>query len=312
MKHYFAPMEGITGYLYRNAHHSFFPQVDKYFTPFVVPTQSKGLHTKELRDVLPENNPGICIVPQILTNSAKDFLVTADKLEQLGYKEINLNLGCPSKTVVSKGRGSGFLEFPDKLDRFLEEIFEQCKMKISIKTRVGRYEREEFERLLAIYNQYPLEELIIHPRLQVDYYKNKPDIELFQNAMDNSSNRLCYNGDIMVQADYERIIKQFPKLDYLMIGRGMLRNPGFLSFLFGEKPLDNKTLLEFHNTIYEGYQELLFGERNVLFKMKELWSYWILLFPNGEKLGKKIRKAERCAVYDAVVRSLFEGEEIKV
>ena len=153
MKYYLAPMEGITGHIYRNAYEKYFHNIDKYFTPFIVPNQSLSLKTKELRDLLPENNEGLNVVPQILTNDAEGFILTANKLKQLGYNEINLNLGCPAGTVVSKKRGSGFLAYPDELDKFLDEIYKIDNMKISIKTRLGKEKPEEFYKLIEIYNE---------------------------------------------------------------------------------------------------------------------------------------------------------------
>lgn len=171
MKFYMAPLEGITGYVFRNAHYEYFHPADKYFTPFITPGLNSSLKSKALKDVLPENNHGPFIVPQILTNRADEFIYTEKQLGEMGYTEINLNLGCPSGTVVAKGRGSGFLAFRDKLDAFLDEIYSTAEMKISIKTRLGKESAEEFEALLDIYNQYPLEELIIHPRTREDYYR---------------------------------------------------------------------------------------------------------------------------------------------
>ena len=160
MKYYLAPMEGITGYIYRNSYEKFFGNIDKYFTPFIVPNKSRSLKTKELRDILPENNIGMNIVPQILTNDSEGFITTVMKLKQLGYNEVNLNLGCPSGTVVSKNRGSGFLAKRDELDKFLDEIYKIDDMKISIKTRIGKDTPEEFYELIKIYNKYPIYELI--------------------------------------------------------------------------------------------------------------------------------------------------------
>lgn len=137
MKFYFAPMEGITIYLYRNAYEKFFGEIDKYFTPFIMPNGKRIFKTRELQDVLPENNEGICVVPQILTKKPEEFIKTEKELKAMGYEEVNLNVGCPSKTVVSKGKGSGFLKEPEELDDFLIEIFEKLDMKISVKTRIG-------------------------------------------------------------------------------------------------------------------------------------------------------------------------------
>jgi len=218
MKYYLAPMEGITGYIYRNSYEKFFHNIDKYFTPFIIPNKSTNLKTKELRDILLENNKGMNIVPQILTNDSEGFIITARKLQQLGYNEINLNLGCPSGTVVSKNRGSGFLAKREELDIFLDEIFKINDMKISIKTRIGKDSPKEFYELIKIYNKYPIEELIIHPRTQKDFYGNKPNLEVFKDALSLSINPICYNGDIFTNSDYHRLIKAFPEIKTVMIG----------------------------------------------------------------------------------------------
>ena len=179
MKFYLAPLEGITGYIYRNALHDFYGTgIDKYFMPFLAPHTKRSFNAKEKNDILPEHNKDLYAVPQILTNNASDFLRIEKDLRALGYEEININLGCPSGTVVSKGRGAGFLAKKDELDAFLEEIFEKTEGKISLKTRIGVEEPEEFYELLEIYNQYPLEELIIHPRVQKELYQGKPHREM--------------------------------------------------------------------------------------------------------------------------------------
>ena len=165
---YFAPLEGITTYIYRNLHHQKFGSMDKYFTPFVSPTSNHDFKSRAKKDVIPEHNQGIPVVPQILSNRSDEFVYTASRLIEYGYHEINLNLGCPSGTVVSKGRGSGFLAKPEELDRFLDDIFSQCEVPISVKTRLGRYSPDEFPDLLEIYNRYPIEELTIHPRIRDD------------------------------------------------------------------------------------------------------------------------------------------------
>lgn len=307
MKHYFAPMEGITGYIYRNAHHKFFKNIDKYFTPFIVPSQSEKLAPRELKDIQPEQNKGLYVVPQILTNHGGGFIWAAKELKQLGYEEINLNLGCPSRTVVSKRKGAGFLSFPDELDRFLDEIFKIQDMKISVKTRIGKDSPEEFYRLLDIFNQYPMEELIIHPRIQLDYYKNKPNMAVFSDAATHSKNSLCYNGDIFTRADYEHFKKGFPGIGKVMLGRGLVANPGLSSMLLGQPPIDKELFGRFHDHILGEYQNVISGDRNLLFKMKELWIYMGFLFVDAGKHLKKIKKAERLDGYLAAVEDLMEN-----
>lgn len=308
MKYYFAPMEGITGYIYRNAHHKYFPGMDRYFTPFLVPNQNKKFSSKEKNDILPEHNDGLKVIPQILTNRSEHFICAASELEKYGYEEINLNLGCPSGTVVSKDKGAGFLAKREELDHFLDEIFSKCHQKISIKTRIGKDSPEEWDELLEIFNQYPLSELIIHPRIQTDYYKNEPDWEAYRKASALSKNPICYNGDLFTFHHYERWKKEFPESEQVMLGRGLLACPWLVQEIKGEGIERDKKqhLKDFHDCIYHGYQEVFSGDRNTLFKMKELWFYLIHLFPDSSKYEKKIKKAERFEDYENAVDGLFK------
>lgn len=310
MNFYFAPMEGLTGYIYRNAHNAFFNKIDKYFSPFIFANQSDKFKTKELNDILPENNQGIVLIPQLLTNNAKDFIHTSKKIKQMGYTEVNLNLGCPSGTVVSKNRGSGFLSKTKELDAFLEEIFSEAASKISVKTRIGKDSPEEFYNLIEIFNKYPIEELIVHPRIQKDFYKNKPNLKVFKDALSLSKNPVCYNGDIFTVKDYKKFTVDFCSVKTIMIGRGLLANPGLINDIKNNTKLDKKLLKDFHDKIYEDYKKVLFGDRNVLFRMKELWSYMIQIFSNNAKYAKKIKKSEKLYDYDAAVLSLFREQTI--
>lgn len=311
MKLYAAPLEGITGYVFRNAFHSCFDNVDKYFIPFIQPNQKGHFSSREKQDVKPENNQGMYAVPQILTNSSEDFLRTAWKLQNAyGYKEINLNLGCPSKTVISKKRGSGFLAYPEELERFLEAVFEKAEVEISIKTRIGKESPDEFARILEIYNQFPLKELIIHPRVQTDFYKNHPNLEAFRMALDIAKAPVCYNGDIFSVEDYVCFTEQFPQVECLMLGRGLLKNPGLTREIRRQISLDKKTLKMFHDHLYHGYCRVLSGDRTILFKMKELWGFLAPAFTNYEKYAKKIKKSEKLWVYENVVEKLFAEQEL--
>ena len=305
---YFAPMEGLTGYIYRNAHHAFFNNIDKYFSPFIFANQSDRLKTRELMDILPENNQGIVLVPQLLSNNANDFIHTAKKLKALGYDEINLNLGCPSGTVVAKGRGSGFLAKREELDHFLAEIFSQAVTKISIKTRIGKDRPDEWDALMEMLNKYPIEELIIHPRVQKDFYKNKPDLKIFRDALLSSKNPVCYNGDLFTAHDFTAFSADFPGVKTIMLGRGLITNPALISEIKNQNKLEKNLLKDFHDKIYEDYKSVLSGERNVLYKMKEIWVYMILLFADQAKYAKRIMKADRLRDYDEAVSSLFREQ----
>lgn len=334
---YYAPLEGVTGHVFRGVHREVYGGVDRYYAPFISPADKRGIRNRELKDILPENNEGICLVPQILTNQAGGFLKVAEMLSGYGYKEINLNLGCPAGTVVKRRKGSGFLASLEKLNIFLEEIFEKRKgYEISIKTRLGMYEAEEFGKILSIYNQYPVKELTIHPRVREDFYKNKPRLSIFGEALRESRNPVCYNGDVRSVKDFQMITKAFPSITAVMCGRGFLGMPELPEALQkeacepslerkeGEAPVltDKKRLFCFHDRLYKKYMETLYGYQTVLHKMKELWIYMeaSFLFPLSEtkelplapeqkttvaKAVKKIKKAEKQGMYEDGVKELF-------
>ena len=305
MRYYLAPLEGITTNIYRKVYHKHFAPMDKYFTPFLVPHEKKGFSTKEKREILPEYNEGQYLVPQIMSNNAVDCLSTIEKLKAIGYNEANLNFGCPSKTVVSKKRGSGFLAYPDELEGFLDEVMEKTDMKISIKTRIGKMNPDEFYRILKIYNKYKLEELIIHPRLQSDYYKNHPNMEMFAYAMRESKNPLCYNGDLFTVDDIKAFENQNPKINTIMLGRGVMRNPGIVEEIQTGERVNLEKLKAFHDDLLQEYIEYNSGTSPVLFKMKEIWAYMGASFPNSDKLLKKLRKTDKLEVYREITDQLF-------
>lgn len=311
MNLYFAPMEGLTGYVYRNAHRACFGGVDKYFTPFLSPNQNHRFTAKEQKDVLPEHNEGIPLVPQILTNRAEDFIWAAGEMKARGYREVNLNLGCPSGTVVSKYKGAGFLARQEALNRFLDRIFQEVDLEISVKTRIGIAAPEEFPELMEIFNRYPIRELIVHPRLRTDFYKNTPDRESFGYAVKESRAPLCYNGDIFTQEAFHSAASRFPSVEHIMLGRGLLANPALAERIRGieEAPLTSSRLAAFHRVLYEGYRLAIPEERNVLFKMKEMWTYLICMFPEADRYGKKIKKAKSAGEYEAAVAALFRERE---
>jgi tRNA-dihydrouridine synthase len=311
MKYYFAPLEGVTGYIYRNAYEEFFGEIDKYFLPFISPTKNKGFTSRELNDILPEHNQGINAVPQILTNNSEYFIGTINEIAKFGYNEVNLNLGCPSGTVVAKHKGSGFLAKRKELNEFLEEVFSKTSTKISIKTRIGKDSPDEFFELIEIFNKYPLEELIIHPRIQTDYYKNKPNMEVFKEGLALSKNPVCYNGDIFNVNNYKELTQDYPELKAVMLGRGIIANPALIIQIKNNDNVDKQKIRGFHDAVYKGYQQILSGDRNVLFKMKEVWFYMIRLFADSDKYAKKIRKTDRLQEYESIVANIFNELEIE-
>lgn len=309
---YFAPLEGITGYIYRKAYDEYYGGISRYYSPFLV-TRDRGImKKKELRDILPENNEGIALVPQLLTNQSENFLQAAKQLQEQGYSEVNLNLGCPSGTVVSRGRGAGFLDSPIQLHKFLEEIFSKCECDISIKTRIGMYDTDEFEGLLKIYNEYPIKELTIHPRTRQEFYKGSPHREVFSYAYENSTNPLCYNGDIHSYDELQEIQEAYPKLGAVMLGRGLIARPGFVQCkdenIIAIAERSKKHFKGFIDRVLEDYREEMSADIHALHKMKELWIYMAPHFTNYEKYLKKIKKTDKLMEYKAAVSSLLANE----
>lgn len=350
MKLYLAPLEGITTYVYRRAYEQNFGGIDRYFTPFIV---NKKLGQREIEGLLPENNPGEALIPQIMSNRAEDFIQVAKEIASYGYDVVNLNLGCPSGTVVSKKRGAGFLACPNELDAFLSEIYEKCPIKISIKTRIGLEDENEWENLLSIYEKYPMEELIIHPRLRTDYYKAPIRMDAFAKAVEQIKVPVCYNGEINSPEDVKKIKEAFPQVDRIMIGRGILRYPYLISQIRADDlrqtlsstqnscevkiktesgmteqskyKLESGTLEQseckiesgmteqelknrihtFHDRLLDDYCAIMSGERNALFKMKEIWSYMGASFEGTDKCLKKIKKANHLTDYKIAVNELF-------
>lgn len=318
MQFYLAPMEAVTGFVYRNVYHSMFGDMDKYFAPFITPTQKKILKTRERKDVAPENNVGMYLVPQILTNNAEQFIETCEFLAQKGYQEINLNLGCPAATVVTKGRGSGFLGETVKLDRFFDEVYrwnnslpEKEHFDFSVKTRLGLEDAEEFEEILPIYNSYPLKEVIIHPRVRRDYYKGMPDLDAFAKALEVCKHSVCYNGDIFKKEDYVNLKTQFPQIDKIMIGRGIIANPGIVREMKTGQKIIKEELRQYHDLLYDTYLQDLGAEKDVLFKMKEVWFYLGTNFKDSDKIIKKIHKAKQPEEYKTVIREIWPILKVK-
>lgn len=310
MKYYLAPMEGITGYIYRNAYNDIFGDIDVFYTPFISTNYNRKMISKEINDILPEHNKNVKVIPQILSNNSGDFVATARQIKEFGYKEVNLNLGCPSGTVVSKKRGAGFLSDLRLLDIFLDEVFENLDMDLSVKTRIGISDTEEFDEILKLYNKYPIKELIVHPRVREEYYNGKPHKEAFKTAVENSNAPVVYNGNIFNKKDKEELTEEFPDLEAVMLGRGLIGNPGLVGKIEKGISVEKGAVKEFHDKIYSDYKEIMSGDKNALFKMKEIWFYMHHIFAGCDKYYKKIRKTQSCGEYEVAAAAIFRELEI--
>ncbi len=303
MRYYFAPLEGLTDSIYRRIHHECFPGVDRYYTPFFSPTVHRSLTNREARELPPADAVDFSVVPQILTKSSEDFLWLAGVCRDLGYKEVNLNLGCPSGTVTAKGKGSGMLRDLDVLDKFLEEIYRGAPLPISVKTRIGFTDGEEFERILEVYNRYPICELTVHPRVRQVFYNGPVDMDWFRYAVQNSKNPICYNGSLCNRRQMDEIAAEFPGVEAVMVGRGLIGDPG----MFTPGGTTAKGLERFHDLLLEHYIREFGGSRNAMFRMKENWRHWLCKFANSEVLGKRLRKTTDVDEYKAITREIFHN-----
>ena len=303
MRYYFAPLEGLTDSIYRKLHHKYFPGLDRYYTPFLSPTTHRALTNKEKREIPPADTLDHTVIPQVLTKNAQDFFWLAGQCSDLGYTEVNLNLGCPSGTVTAKGKGAGMLKDPNFLDAFLNEVFAGAPLRISVKTRIGFTSPDEFENLLQIYNRYPISELTIHPRVRAQFYNGPVEMHIFEQAFNNSKNPLCYNGNLCSPADIEKLKLQFPELRSVMLGRGLIADPGMLC------PERNTAanLEAFHDELLEAYIETFGSARNAMFRMKENWRHMLCKFEGSEKLGKQLRKTTDINEYRHITREIFHA-----
>ena len=305
MEYYFAPMEGITGAIYRTVHHRHFPGVDKYYMPFISPTQDHLFTQRELRNIAPEENVGFAAVPQLLTKNPEDFLWAAGALFDMGYGEVNLNLGCPSGTVTAKGKGAGLLADPDRLDAFLEAVYAAAPGPISLKTRLGVESPEEFPRLLEVFSKYPVHLLIIHPRVRQDFHKHPVRMEEFARALELYRGPVCYNGGLVTPGDCEAFRARFPQVDKVMIGQGLMADPALIRRAKGGPPASREELRAFHDEVYHAYLAAFSSQRNTVYHMKEFWSYLGRMFEGTEKPMKRLKKATDSAGYESAVEQIF-------
>ena len=300
---YLAPMEGVTDHVYRRVHHAHFTGVAKYFIPFISPTQDLCLTGREKRDVSPEHNAGLPAVPQILTKRADHFLWAAQLLADMGYTEVNLNAGCPSGTVTGKGKGAGLLLDLPAMEAMLDEIYAHAPMKVSIKTRIGFADPMEFERILALYNQYPVHELIIHPRTRMEYYRGLPHRETYAAALAETKLPTVYNGDLFTPGACAALEREMPS-HALMIGRGLLANPALAREYAGGAPITTAELAAFVDDLTRAYGEV-HPKNVVLGRMREVLKNIVCCYADADKAKKAIRKASTLPALEEAAERLF-------
>lgn len=302
MHYYFAPLEGLTDSIYRRLHHRYFPGVDRYYMPFLSPTVHRSLTHKEDRELPMADSVPFVAIPQVLTKVPEDFLWATQVCRDRGYEEVNLNIGCPSGTVVAKGKGSGMLRDAEGLERFLDAVFSGSVLPISVKTRLGMENPEEFPAILEVLNHYPIRELTIHPRVRKQFYSGEVSLDWFAYALKHSKNPLCYNGDILSLRQAEDLSRKFPSVEAMMIGRGLVADPGMLS-----GGTDKQTLETFMNELLDVYTIEFGGSRNAMFRLKENWGFLHSRFEGSEKLWKRLRKTTDPQEFKAITAEMFHA-----
>ena len=299
-----APLDGITKRVFRRVWHARFGGADRCFIPFLSPTDQHILTPRDRREV--ENPEGLPQVPQIMAERAEDFVWAAETLADMGYGEVNLNLGCPSGTVTAKGKGSGLLADPDRLDRFLDGVFSRAPVPVSVKTRLGYQQPEEFPRLLEIFNRYPIACLTIHPRVRPEKYRGQVHLDSFALAMAESKNPVCYNGDLVSVPGVRALESRFSNLGAAMIGRGAIADPALFRRLRGGPAATREELRTFTEELYQAYQDFYGQAAPASQRMKEIWFYLIHLFEGGERLGGRMRRSRGPRAYEELEAQIFQ------
>ena len=304
---YFAPLEGITDAIFRRTHAAHFGAVAKYFIPFISPTQNLCFTARELANISPVENAGLFAVPQILTRDAEHFLWAARSLYDMGYGEVNLNLGCPSGTVTGKGKGAGQLKDLPALGRFLDAVCAGLPqgMRLSVKTRIGFSDAGEFDALLSLFSRYPLLELIVHPRTRGEFYKGTPHRDVYAAAIPRTRAPLVYNGDLFTARDCHELITACPGTSALMLGRGLIANPALTRELADGPALSREALRVYCDALLEAWLER--HPPNVaVARTAEVMKHVACCFADADKPRKLIRKARTLAAYRDAEARLFD------
>ena len=308
MLYYAAPMEGFTDRVWRQTHQKWFGAkgaADRYYAPFISPPENRVLIKKKMAELAPAANPGAPVIPQLLAKDGELAAWMIGQLRALGYTEVNLNLGCPAGTVTAKGKGSGMLRDPAKVDSFLDGVFSRAEGPVSVKTRLGVEKPEEFAAILEIYNRYPISELTIHPRVMRQQYRGQADRAAFANYLPHCRMPVCYNGDITTPAQLKALEAEFPNLSGIMVGRGIIADPALLRQAVGGAPASKEELRGYLDELYHGYTEAFGMASCAVSRMKAHWFYLIHLFDGADALEKPLRKAREGWEYETVVNQIF-------
>jgi tRNA-dihydrouridine synthase B len=309
---YSSPLQGFTDFRFRNAFQQFFGGIDKYIAPYIRFDGKQEIKSASVRDLLPENNKSLGLIPQIITKDAGEFLFAAKYVQSLGYSELNWNLGCPYPMVAKRGMGSGLLNMPATIDEILNRISSESEITISVKMRLGYENPREIFQVLPVLEKYRLENITIHPRIGKQLYKGDADLNTFEECLKQTSHKVFYNGDITSVGSFREMKMRFPTIDNWMIGRGLISDPFLPAMIKADTIVypENrfKIFNSFHDTLLSSYEEALSGQKHILMKMYPFWEFFIHSFPNSPKLLKKIKKAQNLNTYREAVTQIIQTE----
>ena len=308
-----SPLQGFTDFRFRNAFHKYFGGIDTFYSPYIKLNGKLVIKGSYERDILPENNTTLEVIPQIITSDANEFLFVAKYVQELGYKELNWNLGCPYPMVAKCGMGSGLIKNTDQIEHILKRVHNETDIIVSMKMRMGYENPTEILDVFPILDQYPIKNIAIHARIGKQLYKGGVDLDSFQNCLAHTKHKLYYNGDITSVAKFQEMQKRFPSIDHFMIGRGLIADPFLPSMIKNnttEYPKNRFEIFEaFHDTIYQEYDAYLSGPTPIRMKMLGFWEYFSESFSNPQKTYKKIKKAGNSKNYEIAVKEIFKGEK---
>ncbi len=304
-----SPLQGFTDFRFRNAFHKHFGGIDTFYSPYIKLNGKLVVKGSYERDILPENNDTLEVIPQIITNDAEEFLFVAKYVQQFGYKELNWNLGCPYPMVAKCGMGSGLISNTSQIEHILKRVHNETDIIVSMKMRMGYENPTEILDVFPILEQYPIKNIAIHARIGKQLYKGGVDLDSFQKCLDTSKQKINYNGDITSVVKFKELQERFPSIDHWMIGRGLIADPFLPSMIKNnttEYPKNRFEIFEaFHDEIYREYDAYLQGPTPIRMKMLGFWEYFSESFSNPQKTFKKIKKAGNSKNYEAAVKEIF-------
>ena len=308
-----SPLQGFTDFRFRNAFHKHFGGIDTFYSPYIKLNGKLVIKGSYERDILPENNTTLEVIPQIITSDADEFLFVAKYVQELGYNELNWNLGCPYPMVAKCGMGSGLISNTSQIEHILKRVHNETDIIVSMKMRMGYENPTEILDVFPILDQYPIKNIAIHARIGKQLYKGGVDLDSFQNCLAHTKHKLYYNGDITSVAKFQEMQERFPSIDHFMIGRGLIADPFLPSMIKNnttEYPKNRFEIFEaFHDTIYQEYDAYLSGPTPIRMKMLGFWEYFSESFSNPQKTYKKIKKAGNSKNYEIAVKEIFKGEK---